>query len=114
MSAEFMQTLPSGNWTLTNPDKRAGQLRYREVETGVEIVVPSIWYNQPVAWRADYFRFCAQRNREGAERLRGMKDAFRHGDADQMIAQALRLEEAASTMDRTGRFVSLNPNGGPR
>jgi hypothetical protein len=107
MRPDFMQSIPEGNWTLLNPDKRSGQLSYRNDATGAEILVPSIWYNQPVSWRVDYFRFCAERGRECARRLRSMKDVYRLSDADRMDIDACRLDKAADEMEQTGLFVNV-------
>ena len=101
----FMQSLPDhGPWTLIQGDKRSGQLVYRD-DKGTEVMVPSIWYNQPISWRIDYFRFCAQRALENAARMLASKDRWAKTRAKEFRAQAKQLERDAKTMERTGKFV---------
>lgn len=100
----FMQSLPDGHWTLVKGDKWSGSLTYRD-DNGTEIEVPSIWYNQPISWRIDYYRFCAQRALENAVRMLASKDRWAKSRAKEFRAQAKQLEQDANKMERTGEFV---------
>lgn len=100
----FRQSLPKrpDELTLLTPSKFAGSLLYRDEASGEEYLVPSIGYNQPVAWRIDYAEFCAERSRENAERMRRAPLSFSKLDAEAMERQAQRLQDAAERMRHTG------------
>jgi hypothetical protein len=100
-----MQALPDGHWTLVKGDKWTGQLIYRDETTGTEVEVPSVWYNQPITWRIEYFRYCAQRARECAARMLASTDRWKTRRAAESTAQAKQLDADADTMERTGKFV---------
>lgn len=95
-------------WELVTSDQ-AHALTYRHKDTGEEIVCPSIWYNQPVAWRARYFRFCADRAEVCAANLEAQSDwrgapSWEVKKVAEYRADAVRLRALADEMDRTGRF----------
>lgn len=103
---EFMQALPEGKWDLVEGDKRSSSLVYRS-EEGKEVRVPSIHYNQPVAWRVEYFRFMVKNNFEAAERLR--QESGRDADVRRMHEQGLRLQAEATVMQNTKQLMPLQP-----
>lgn len=109
-NAKFEQTVPrDGKWTLLNNDKNAGQLFYRNVDTGKVITVPSIWYNQPVEWRIEYALFMAERAEETAKNIRlaiavGSRYMY-DSDARRNEQQAVRLREKAQEMRETGQVL---------
>lgn len=105
----FMQALPPGDWEMIAGDKQSGQLRYRSRETGAEVLVPSVWYNQPISWRVDYFRYCSERARDGAKRLRVSNVAWAEAAARDAERRAAQLDACADEMERTGRFVEVGP-----
>lgn len=104
MARTFYQSLPEGRtWTLLTDDKKVGQLVYRD-QDGEEALVPSIWYNQPIQWRIDYFRFCVQRDRRLAANWLTSKDTWGPRQAADLNKQADRLADQIAEMERTGQF----------
>jgi hypothetical protein len=102
----FTQSLPEGRqWQLVEGDLRSGQLLYRDL-SGAEALVPSVWYNQPVAWRVDAMRWYAERSRECARRQRAMAFRWSAADAKTFDEQAARLDGLADEMERTGRVLA--------
>lgn len=106
----FRQSLgdPEG-WILDEEDSRGGSLTYRK---GDEIaVVPSIWYNQPVAWRVKAMLYYAER----ADKSAAVKDAeaaspsgkpWHAAEAAKARADAARLRGLADEMERTGKVLA--------
>lgn len=102
----FKQAKPKNIvWTLVEGDKRSGQLRYKsDTET---IVVPNIWYNQPVEWRIEIMRFYADCNREGARRLRKFPTNERNLERAAFNDQKAReLDDLAARMAATGEILA--------
>jgi hypothetical protein len=104
-SPDFLQSLPAqGRWILLNPDKSAGLLKYKDAETGKEVSVPSIWYNQPVQWRIDYFEFCIARIHDSIARHLKMPCPWTPHQIAESKQQIARLQRGVDHMKRTGQF----------
>jgi hypothetical protein len=107
LDPRFAQTLPDDRaWTLMTPSNKVMDLLYRDDTTGEEVLVPSIWYNQPVAWRIQYLRNCAERSRRRAAVWRQSKDTW----APTMVAD---MEREAAELDATADTIPSRLNGTP-
>lgn len=97
-------------------NKWPGSLVYRLTDTNEDIIVPNIWYNQPVAWRVAHLRWQARQQRDYHAKLvaRGVAakepgrgtfysaEEYRQDNMRQAQAMAERLEALAGEMERTG------------
>lgn len=102
----FQQSVPkNGSWELTAGDKRSSHLQYGN---GSEtLLVPNIWYNQPVQWRIEAMHFYAARFREGAQALRKFPANSRNLErAAFNDRQARRLDDLADHMAATGKVLA--------
>jgi hypothetical protein len=109
----FEQSVPpDGNWALVGPyDKRSGQLAYQN-ESGEQIAVPNVWYNQPVEARIEAMEWYAARHDEceatclaEAERFPSNRK-LRLEQAEQARRCAKRLRHLADEMRRTGKVLA--------
>lgn len=105
--ADFMQSVPKdGNWRLKEPyDKRAAQLVYVD-DDGKEILVPSVWYNQPVTARIEAMTFYAERAENSAAIWRAARDSWAPAMAEGLEQQAKRLRALANEMKSTGAVIA--------
>jgi hypothetical protein len=111
---KFQQSLPKdGEFELLTSDaKRSGSLLYRDVKTGKEILVPNVWYNQPVEWsikaaesyiadnegRLDYWRKGQQ------QALVSGRTGLSQGlQIEQLERSTRRLKDLVDEMRRTGK-----------
>jgi hypothetical protein len=104
----FHQALPSDrNWTLLTDDgKRAGQLEYADDE-GVRIIVPNIWYNQPVAWRIEFYLFCIVQSEARLDfHEHRNKDRNAVHFASEERRQLDRLRQLVKKMETTGKVLA--------
>jgi hypothetical protein len=103
----FQQMRPDGaEWHHVDPDPRAGQVVFRNAETGAEIACPSVWYNQPVEWRAKAMEFYAARNDECAKHWQTSADAWAPDQVAFFRAQSKRLRALADEMRATGKVLA--------
>lgn len=108
----FQQSAPRGpEWQFVEEGSphRAGQVTWRNVETGETIVCPAVWYTFPGSRYAATLRWNAERSEESARRklqedvpesLRTVKPWDIHDAAD-MRRQARRLRAMAMICDRS-------------
>ena len=102
----FMQSLPkNGAWVLVDGNYKSGQLLYRDSVTGAEALVPSIWYNQPVAWRIDMAIYRAERAEASAARLRLSPDRWAQHQAGDMARSAIAQWAMVEHMKATGEVM---------
>lgn len=111
MRSNFSQSLdrtrPS---VLVTPGKIAQkqhQLEYRYTDTDEIVLVPNIWYNQTVAMRVGFYRFCVKREFEYAEQLKKSPPVDTEPEViEREIAyaheRAAALEAVAEGMEKSG------------
>lgn len=102
----FKQTLPDGDWVLDLASRASGQLIYVEKVTGRTVLVPNVWYNQPVEWRIEVMRFYAERSAGNAFKLRQQREPWAQTEAANSERQADRLNALADEMTRTGKVLA--------
>lgn len=109
----FLQALPpEGEFRLLSGDKKSGELFYRDEITGEHFRVPSVWYNQPVAWRIEAMEFYAAEQMATADKLLASRGSWLPtSDEDtrraaRMRAEAGRCRALAGEMRRTGEVLA--------
>jgi len=107
----FQQSAPRGDeWKFVDEGSPhgAGQVTWRNVDTGETIICPAIWYTFPAKRYAATLRWNADRSEENAlrklqedvpETLRNLKP-WDITEAEQMRRQARRLRAMAMLCDR--------------
>ena len=93
----FAQSKPDGS-VLVDGDNRSRKLVYRAPD-GEIFAVPNVRYNQPIAWQTESTRWYAAQCRERAAVLRSHGDKLMRMTADEMEAQATKLDSMASEME---------------
>lgn len=102
---EFMQSLPEGDWNLTEGDKKSPTLIYCS-DDGKKVKVPSIWYNQPVSWRVEYFRFLAKQGFDKAAEL--WVEKGKDDEITNIVMDASWIKAEAEVMEQTGQFIDFD------
>ncbi len=98
---------PKADWSFVPPHgKGAGALAYRHNATGETILVPSIWYNQPLEWRIDGMAYVAARTTESARRQAADGKPWSRSLAAQQLRSARRCINLARAMKATGQVLA--------
>jgi hypothetical protein len=114
--AEFMQGFNTYRaHRLLDSGKRSSCLVYRLLDTGEEVQVPNIWYNQPVEWRIRAMRWYIERDEAClAKQLREAEaadwDPAKRSSwlflADQTKRQLIRVYRLVAEMETTGQVLA--------
>ena len=90
---------------LTESPRKSPTLLYRYDDSGEEVTVPNLWYNQPFSVRADYLGWLASLREEAAEALEKRPPAGLQPHAVKLLAESYR-EQAVKLRSASQRLMA--------
>ena len=91
---------------LTESPRKSSTLLYRYDDSGEQVAVPNIWYNQPFTVRADYLDWIASLRVEAAEALEKRPPADLQPHAAKLLAESYR-EQAVKLRSASQRLMAV-------
>ena len=90
---------------LTESPRKSSTLLYRYDDSGEQVAVPNIWYNQPFTVRADYLDWIASLRVEAAQELEKRPPAGLQPHAAKLLAESYR-EQAVKLWSASQRLMA--------